>query len=131
MTHLTDRDIVAIHEPLRQRPERAARLQRRIERAARTVADVADGQHFGSVILATRLLIQRLIGEGWIVLHGGSAFDRASERLSSAIEAHAEPGAIDAPERRGEADRLAREMRRRLGAEGYYVAIRQPAEVAG
>lgn len=112
---------VAQHEPLRHAADRGARLQRRIHRAAEAVADVADGWHFGSVILATRLLIQRLISEGWIELHADSAFDQAWERLSSAIEQHAEPGALDRPERRGEADRLTREMRRALAARGLYV----------
>ena len=125
--HLT----VDMHEPLRQRPYQAAKIQRRIEHAAEAVGDAAEGRHFSSVILATRLLIQQLIGEEWIVMHADGAFDLAWERLSAAIEEHAEKGALDNPEWRGEADRIAREMRRRLSEQGLYASSRQTAEVAG
>ena len=112
-------------------PKDSPRRQRLYNRARRTKKRVmapARGQQFGTVMLAVRLLIERLIADGHIVLHAGSRFDQAWSRFAIAIEESPDARLLDTPERRSEADRLCRAMRRALGEQGLYA---QAPEVTG
>lgn len=100
--------------------DRAAKLRRRARRIQLRTTAPARGADFGAFVLAIRLLIERLIAEGWIELHAGSAFDRAWERFTDALAQSEEADKLDSPDRRGEADRLCRAMRRALAEHGCY-----------
>jgi len=107
--------------------DRADKLRRRARRIERRALAPVRGADFGSVVLAIRLLIERLIADGHIQLHAGSLFDRAWERFTDALAASPEADKLDNPDRRGEADRLCRAMRRALAEQGYY----RTSEVVG
>ena len=100
--------------------KRGDKLRRRARRIRRRVLAPCHGADFGAVMLAIRLLIERLIAEGRIVLHAGSPFDQAWTRFIDALERSPEAEKLDTPERRGEADKLYRAMRRALAEQGVY-----------
>jgi len=112
-----------IADVLHAAPSKRRQLENRARRANKRVLSTVAGEQFGSVVLGVRLLMERLIAEGQIVLHAGSRFDHAWSRFAEAIENSPEAGALDNPERRGDADRLCRGMRQRLGKMGYYNAM--------
>lgn len=100
--------------------DRADRLRRRARRIQVRATAPCRGADFGALVLAIRLLIERLIADGHLELHAGSPFDRAWERFTDALAASPEADKLDSPDRRGEADRLCRAMRQALAEQGYY-----------
>jgi hypothetical protein len=82
----------------------------------------APGTHLATVILAVRLVIERLIQDGHIVLHAGGDFDQAWTILTERILAAPDAGVLDTPERRGDASQLARRMLGTLRDRGLYRA---------
>lgn len=100
--------------------DRPAKLRRRAYRAQAEVTAPCRGADFGALVLAIRLLIERLIADGHIELHAGSPFDRAWERFTDALAQSEEADKLDSRERRSEADRLCRSMRQALAEQGYY-----------
>jgi hypothetical protein len=112
-----DQEIAAV---LPKERTRARKLHNRGKRIEKRVLAPCRGADFGAFVLAIRLLIERLIAEGHIVLHAQSSFDQAWGRFTDGLAESPEADKLDTPERRGAADRLYRQMREKLAEHGYY-----------
>lgn len=117
-----DADIEAALNEVRARDRAKARKAE--DRAAKAI-NGALGQRYASlpaIILAIRLTIERLIAEGWFEVGAESAFARAWDRFAEGIQQAPDADGLDRPERRGEADRLHREIRGALAERNLFVA---------
>jgi len=102
-------------------PHQRGRIFNRAHRHVRAALPT-PGTHLATVILAFRLVIERLIQDGHIVLHAGGDFDQAWTILTERILAARDAGVLDTPERRGEASQLARRTLETLRDRGLYRA---------
>jgi len=102
-------------------PNERQRIFSRAHRHVRTSLP-EPGTHLATVILAFRLVIERLIQDGHLALHAGSDLDQAWTILTERILAAPDAGVLDTPERRGEASHLASRMLETLRDRGLYRA---------
>lgn len=109
----------AIQEVVGDEIKRKQKLLRRADRALDSALP-GDDASFAALLLATKLLIDRLVEARFIAIHDGGAFDVAWTDLAEGLESADETNALDTPERRSEANVVYQQMRQALADHGLY-----------